>query len=111
MPPAKSLHIYSLPPELIDTLKPLNLLSGINETGPKEEEKPETSQVTQGARSCNICLGAVFTDVEDQRSHFRSDWHRYNVKARLEKGKVVSEQDFAILVECANLHAPSRPQS
>lgn len=112
MPPPQSLHIYSLPLELIDTLRPVNLISGVNNEEPREETKPDVlPAVSQNARTCNICLGASFTDVEDQRSHFRSDWHRYNVKARLEKGKIVNEQEFAVLVECSLrciiiLHAP-----
>ncbi|KAH8116385.1 hypothetical protein DFH11DRAFT_1207251 [Phellopilus nigrolimitatus] len=98
-----SLHLFSLPPELLDTLTPRNLLSQDRALSPEPRSgKPlaaEAAQSTTGARSCNICLGAVFTDVDEQRSHFRSDWHRYNVKARLGNGKVVSEAEFAILVE------------
>ena len=107
MPPAPSLHIYSLPLDFINTLKPVNLVSVEDVQEPRKEANSEPAQLPQGARSCNVCLGAVFTDLEDQRSHFRSDWHRYNVKARLQKGKVVNEQEFAVLVECMIPHTIS----
>ncbi|THH12064.1 hypothetical protein EW145_g250 [Phellinidium pouzarii] len=97
---ATNFHIFSLPLELLDTLTPRNLLAQPDRTLTPEPVKPaETVQVLSGARSCNVCLGAVFTDVDDQRAHFRSDWHRYNVKARLGNAKVVSEAEFAILIE------------
>ena len=59
----------------------------------------EAEPSVSGSRSCNICLGVTFSNVDDQRSHFRSDWHRYNVKAKLSNGKIVSETDFASLLE------------
>jgi hypothetical protein len=37
--------------------------------------------------------------VDEQRNHYRSDWHRYNVKVRLNGGNAVTETDFARLVD------------
>jgi len=51
------------------------------------------------SRACNVCIGATFIDVDEQRAHYRSDWHRYNVKTRLNGGKAVSENQFAQLVD------------
>lgn len=107
-----ALHLFSLPQELLETLTPRNSLLQDRAPSPDLAEKPaETAQTTSGSRSCNICLGAVFTDVDDQRSHFRSDWHRYNVKARLAGGKVVSESDFFALVEGLDIHMLSKRTS
>lgn len=94
-------HLFSLPRDLLDTLIPRNVLSQPQEpTAPSlQESPPPQSQPASGSRACNICLGSVFVDVEDQRAHFRSDWHRYNVKARLGGGEPVSESDFAQLVD------------
>ena len=58
-----------------------------------------TSASTTLGRSCNVCQGASFANVDDQRNHFRSDWHRYNVKLRLNGKEVVAETHFAQLVE------------
>lgn len=105
-----SLHLFSLPPELLDSLTPRNYLRNVREApeGLKEEEPIEAIPSDPSAsRSCNICPSAVFanSDVEGHRSHFRTDWHRYNVKAKLSNGKLATEREFAILVEgmCAAL--------
>ncbi|KAJ7746875.1 hypothetical protein DFH07DRAFT_831634 [Mycena maculata] len=90
-------HIYSLPIELLDTLTPRNLVGELRPRSPSPVPLPSTS--TTGSRACNVCNGASFIDVEEQRVHFRSDWHRYNVKTRLNGGQPVSEFDFSKLVD------------
>ena len=45
-------------------------------------------------KSCNTCGGA-FTSGE-YRSHFRSDWHRYNVKLKMSGVAPVSEEEFLL---------------
>lgn len=37
--------------------------------------------------------------MEDQRSHFQSDWHRLNVRRRLASKPALSEEDFERLVQ------------
>ncbi|KAG2129057.1 uncharacterized protein EDB93DRAFT_1243473 [Suillus bovinus] len=80
---AQRYHVFSLPPELLETLTLGNLIS---QPPPTEVSTliQTTPPVSDNARACNICLGAIFADVTEQRSHFRSDWHRYNVKIRPE---------------------------
>ncbi|KAJ3576473.1 hypothetical protein NP233_g406 [Leucocoprinus birnbaumii] len=111
-------HLYNLPPELLDTLTlrtlrsepqppPLNSKSAshqldLTEDGKQVQDGIDGSTASGsniGARACNICLGVTFTDVDEQRAHFRSDWHRYNVKTRLAGGQAVSEEKFGQLVE------------
>jgi hypothetical protein len=52
--------------------------------------------------TCSKC-GILFEGIEKerQRSHFRSDWHRYNVKRSLEHPNLppVTEQQFQDLLE------------
>ena len=45
-------------------------------------------------KACNTCGGA-FTPGE-YRSHFRSDWHRYNVKLKMKGVAPVSEKEFLL---------------
>ncbi|KAJ7460616.1 hypothetical protein FB451DRAFT_1405169 [Mycena latifolia] len=90
-------HIYSLPVELLDTLTPRNLVSEPRPRSPSPV--PLASTFATGSRACNICNGATFIDVEEQRVHFRSDWHRYNVKTRLNGGQSVSELEFSKLID------------
>ncbi|KAJ7173785.1 hypothetical protein C8R46DRAFT_893275 [Mycena filopes] len=90
-------HVYSLPIELLDTLTPRNLL---NEPRPRSPSPtPIASGSATGSRACNVCNGTTFVDVEEQRTHFRSDWHRYNVKTRMNGGQSVSELEFSKLVD------------
>lgn len=91
-------HLFALPRELLDTLIPRNLS---NQAPPPESEAPvlNTDRLSAPSRTCNICLGAVFLDVDQQRLHFRSDWHRYNVKMRLVGHDSISEVQFTKLVD------------
>ncbi|KDR67970.1 hypothetical protein GALMADRAFT_129807 [Galerina marginata CBS 339.88] len=90
-------HIFSLPPELLDSLTPRNLVNRIPSRLPTPEPPVVVSK--SGPRACAICNGITFLDLDEQRAHFRSDWHRYNVKTRLNGGKTVSEAAFGQLVE------------
>ncbi|KAH6916144.1 cytoplasmic protein [Coprinopsis sp. MPI-PUGE-AT-0042] len=89
-------HVFSLPSELLDNLTPRNLFSQVEES---RAPSPEPIIAASGQRACNVCLGVSFRDVDEQRAHFKSDWHRYNVKTRLNGSKPVSEAEFNQLVE------------
>ncbi|XP_057499902.1 uncharacterized protein LOC130784072 [Actinidia eriantha] len=43
--------------------------------------------------SCNTCK-AEFESLQDQRSHFKSDIHRFNVKLTIAGKETVNEEDF-----------------
>ena len=89
-------YVFSLPSQLVDTLTPRALFG----QEPPREPSPPLPKVApvSNAKGCNICLGAAFTDVDEQRAHFRTDWHRYNVKIRLAGGSPVTESAFVELV-------------
>ncbi|KAG6890979.1 hypothetical protein C0992_011738 [Termitomyces sp. T32_za158] len=92
-------HVYSLPVELLHTLTPRNLINAPSQPSKPAAPEPPEIAAPSGPRTCNICQGAVFIALEDQRTHFRSDWHRYNVKTRLAGGKPVTESAFTQLVD------------
>lgn len=103
----QSYHIFSLPSELLETLTPRHL---VNE--PSRPRSPSPKPVAAklgpttnglGSKTCNICNGAIFQDTEEQRSHYRADWHRYNVKTRLNGLAAVSQAEFAKLVDSPSL--------
>ncbi|EIW79206.1 hypothetical protein CONPUDRAFT_74690 [Coniophora puteana RWD-64-598 SS2] len=94
---AQRYHLFSLPDSLLEALTPRNLISQTPPPAPSPE--PVLPSSTGNARACNICLSAAFEDVNAQRSHFRSDWHRYNVKIRLNGGNPVTEAAFDELVD------------
>ncbi|KAF9526134.1 hypothetical protein CPB83DRAFT_858397 [Crepidotus variabilis] len=90
-------HVFSLPQELLETLTPRNL---VNKEPPRASSpEPVVSATNSGPRACNICQGVIFLNVDEQRTHFRSDWHRYNVKTRLAGRQTVNEASFSQLVE------------
>jgi hypothetical protein len=41
----------------------------------------------------------AFANLQEQRQHFKTDWHRYNVKRRVERKSAVTEQEFERLLE------------
>nr|VWO97005.1 ANK_REP_REGION domain-containing protein [Ganoderma boninense] len=94
-------HLFSLPRDLLDTLIPRNVLAQPPQppSAPTSETPSPLPLLAPGSRACNICLGSTFVDVDDQRAHFRSDWHRYNVKVRLNGHDPVTEAHFAQLVD------------
>jgi hypothetical protein len=93
-------HVFALPRDLLDTLTARHVVGEAPaRIGAAEQTVQTSTSSVNGARSCNICLGASFADVDEQRSHFRSDWHRYNVKTRLNSGRPVTESDFDHLVQ------------
>mmetsp|Transcript_14336 Transcript_14336/g.21158 ORF Transcript_14336/g.21158 Transcript_14336/m.21158 type:complete len:439 (+) Transcript_14336:223-1539(+) len=47
------------------------------------------------AKSCNSC-GGLFTSVALYRAHFRSNWHRYNMKLKLKGISPISEKEFLL---------------
>ncbi|XP_018327412.1 zinc finger protein 622 [Agrilus planipennis] len=44
--------------------------------------------------TCVAC-GVVFSDPELQRSHYKTDWHRYNLKRKVAELPPVSSEEFA----------------
>lgn len=99
---SRPLSVYSIPPELLAALSVRSIQQaqgGDEPTTEAETREPETTQMQQPAGStsglgCQTCPGAIFSTPEDQRAHFKSDWHRYNAKAKLNNGKAVAEAEF-----------------
>lgn len=62
----------------------------------------ETTNVTAaaaaapGAKTCNTCVGAAnaFATAAEYRAHFRSDWHRFNQKLKLQGAAAISLEEF-----------------
>lgn len=96
------LHLFAIPSEVLDNLTLRQ--SPLAQPQPSEsilEEQVPVAPSNPGAASCNLCPGTALNDVQEQRAHFRSDWHRYNVKLRLQNptATAVTETQFASLVD------------
>lgn len=35
------------------------------------------------ALTCNTAPGATFDTMEDMKAHYKTDWHRYNLKRKV----------------------------
>lgn len=83
-------------------------LEHLNLVVESEELDSETERERLEARGGSTCIACgigvtlpAFASVEEQREHFRTDWHRYNVKRRVAGLAPVAEERFtALVVEC-----------
>ena len=50
--------------------------------------------------TCLACA-AVFGTPLEQKEHYRSDWHRYNLKRKLAELPPISAEGFARRLQCA----------
>jgi hypothetical protein len=68
---------------------------GLSEDVDVNEPKSESTMQQSGdTKPCTTC-GGSFTPGE-YRAHFRSDWHRYNVKLKMKGISPVSEKEFLL---------------
>ncbi|XP_030751996.1 ankyrin repeat and zinc finger domain-containing protein 1-like [Sitophilus oryzae] len=78
-----------------ENVKPV-LLDGILEkvTDTKDDlEKKQTNWSSKNNLSCSYCQ-TDFSNVQQQREHYRLDWHRYNLKQSIQSRAPVSEEEF-----------------
>jgi hypothetical protein len=56
----------------------------------------------EAGATCAACgIGVtlpMFTSLAEQREHFKTDWHRLNVKLRVQKKPQVTEEEFERLI-------------
>lgn len=93
--------VYDLPPELLATL---NAKTANQPVASQSEHAPEATlkdpevaaQESAIATStlCSLCK-VTYLNVQEQRSHVRSDHHRYNIKAQLRGNTPLDEIQFA----------------
>jgi hypothetical protein len=93
------MNIFHLPPDLLENIVTRSLVAAAEPAQPARSPAPP-AVVLFGSKSlaCTVCVNASFTDVDDQRSHYRSDWHRYNVKAKVSRKPLLTESQFQAAV-------------
>ncbi|KAJ3020579.1 hypothetical protein HKX48_000600 [Thoreauomyces humboldtii] len=95
----------------------LDLLSTVAETATVTQDAsvvPSDRPLRNGAAagstdagpvlSCGTC-SATFTSPDEMRPHFKSDWHRYNLKRKLADRASISEDAFDELAEVSSIEA------
>lgn len=97
------MSVYAIPPELLEALSVRSIQSQGEATAePGNVEQPEAQPpavVSSSELGCQTCPGASFSTPEDQRAHFKTDWHRYNAKAKLSGSKTVTADGFDNVVD------------
>ena len=101
----------------IFSLKKSDLLDKTLSATASEESVEELLKVSSDSRvdegkhderralTCHVCRVGVaahaerFADVEEQREHFKTDWHRYNVHRSVQQKPSVTRTQFEQLLE------------
>lgn len=96
---SRPLNVYALPQELLDHLTVRSIQAETPNDAPVEATpRAKSDHHSNGSLRCQACPDVGFETVEEQRTHFKSDWHRYNVKARL-TGRAVTADEWEGMVE------------
>ena len=106
------LYAFSLPQELLQVLALRSPLGGHSAVGSSSAstsanghgstdpvDENSTANGAVSALGCSLCHVQTFESLPEQRSHFSSDWHRYNVKRKLANKPAVRESEWEGLVE------------
>ncbi|KAJ5182871.1 hypothetical protein N7492_000487 [Penicillium capsulatum] len=93
----RPLYVYDLPRELLATLsaKTTNqpIAQEILEPSPQDPGIAAQESAIATSTSCGLC-NVTYHNVQEQRSHVRSDHHRYNIKAQLRGNAPLDEVQF-----------------
>ncbi|KAL7417688.1 hypothetical protein BDY24DRAFT_375751 [Mrakia frigida] len=113
----QQMNVFTLPLDILSALSVRSLqvpaaAATITEVEPEPSPSRQLPDSTEGGLTCGVCPGSRFEDVEEQRSHFKEDWHRYNVRVKMTlagigegssskkcKGKVVNKEEFEGMVD------------
>ncbi|WVF65785.1 hypothetical protein IAT40_000519 [Kwoniella sp. CBS 6097] len=105
---SRGVSVYSIPQQILSTLSVRSIQAQVQpepENNPSKTPAADVPSSAPGpaagagaALSCQTCPNAGFDTVEEQRAHFKSDWHRYNAKAKL-TGRTVGQEEFDNMVE------------
>ncbi|KAJ5323808.1 hypothetical protein N7476_002408 [Penicillium atrosanguineum] len=94
----RPLYVYDLPQELLATLSAKTANQSVaepsTEDDPKDPEVAAQESAIATSTQCSLCK-VSYHNVQEQRSHVRSDHHRYNLKSQLRGTAPLDEVQFA----------------
>jgi ribosome maturation protein SDO1 len=90
---------HTIDDEISQKTERLGLSSTPAAAAPVPAAAPAAGGETKKARPCSTCGGDFSADMSKYREHFRSEWHRYNLKRKSKKQSVISEEEFTELDE------------
>lgn len=98
----RALSAYQIPEQILSTLAVRSIQAAaqpdIGEPSSKVSD-PTPQKFSGGDLGCQTCPGVSFGTVEEQRGHFKTDWHRYNAKARLQGANAITAEKWDDMVE------------
>ncbi|KIW20688.1 hypothetical protein PV08_01265 [Exophiala spinifera] len=98
----RPLYVYDLTPELLYTLtlagrdKPAHQ-HGEGESAPSDVPDASNEGSNAPSTSCALCK-VSFDNVQDQRQHVKSDFHRYNLKLSIKGAPPIDEATFIRMI-------------
>jgi len=89
--------------KVTELLKNIKLVGSNNSLVKPVNHDPDPISEVKGleigtTKSCSYC-DAHFETLDDQREHFKLDWHRYNIKQSLVGKDAISEDKFNSILE------------
>jgi len=75
----------------------VSILDDLSDNEAKVEADISGLSVSE-SKTCSTC-SATFSDSFEQRQHFKLDWHRFNLKRKIQNKPPVGEEEFEKLVE------------
>ncbi|KAI9016929.1 hypothetical protein BC832DRAFT_588221 [Gaertneriomyces semiglobifer] len=108
----ETVSLFALPQEWISSITTLS--ASFKGVDPEEHSdhitsksavKDESAEGHKATTSCSLCGGLLFPNVEDMKTHYKSDWHRYNIKRQIRSQKAVTEDEFEELAEVSSIEA------
>jgi hypothetical protein len=97
------------PQRLLAFCLPSEILTSLSTRQPQEaEELPALSEeaddevveeIFSSGLFCSVCGIKNFESVIEQRLHFKTDFHRFNLKMKLKGKESVKEEDWENMVE------------
>jgi hypothetical protein len=78
---------------------PVDVIGLISDDQTLEEHQPVNKPPTESSFDpkttvCQACHYDNFESFEEMKAHFKTDWHRFNLKRRIKNQPAVSEQHF-----------------
>ena len=67
-------------------------IAASNESNTSTSFTPAVAASSGDLKSCNTCGGSF--DTTAYRAHFRSEWHRFNLKLKMLDKPSIDEDDF-----------------
>lgn len=107
------LYIYDLPEQIINSLELMVFDSSVKEVileVPKEAPEPVKKAVESNSLECGSCERS-FESQEDRKEHYKSDFHRFNIKRKLANLPPIDIDEFEKLTENEDLESISGSDS